>query len=59
MTLYYVLSGYKGSTPKIIQTYKTRKGAEKAKEKRSAFWESVKIIKASAPCLVEISNTEM
>ena len=42
--MYIVISGDKGKTPTIYQTFKTRRSAEIAAKKRKDFWENVKII---------------
>lgn len=44
MKSYIVLSGYKTEDPVIIQTFKTKRAAEKAAIKRRAFWPCVSVI---------------
>lgn len=43
MKIYIVLSGYKPESPTIIQTFKTKRAAEKAATKRRAFWPCVAV----------------
>ena len=42
--MFIVISGDKGKTPAIYQTFKTRRAAETAAKKRNEFWDIVKII---------------
>lgn len=43
MKTFIVLSGYKSDFPVIVQTFKTKRAAEKAATKRRAFWPCVTI----------------
>lgn len=43
MKTFIVLSGHKSDSPVIVQTFKTKRAAEKAATKRRAFWPCVTI----------------
>ena len=43
MKTFIVTSGYKPDSPVIVQTFKTKRAAEKAAIKRRAFWPCVAV----------------